>query len=925
MKHSRLLASMILFLISCSSSSAVSFSSSPDSGSLPTSSDSASSSSSSNESSSYSSVASSSSISSSTSSEESSYESSLLLNTPEVIPLSDSFDIDNRSDLRYELNAEQTIFVGIEGYGIRSSDYSVSGNILTLSREYLKYFPNVASYTLQAVFTYDFQEIFVPFEFDIVCAHRENRIINGDFETGNYFGWNSYPLWKDESGLVAFQNERIVATSFYGSSNSNPYNREGQFHLGVYGYPYTSTSKDINQERMGMLRSSDFILGGAGWISFRMGGGPNSGTAYVSIKESGTNIELARYGNRHFGNTSLSQTMNAEAYMFQYYADLSSYLGTSMYVLISDAASHEWNVLALDNVQTYLEIAPLPPPEQLAVNIKPNISGIGENNNDFSSHLNISISGWENPQDVFRFVDGRAQSNRLTGDGDLGVLRSPAFRIAPNGNHFLTFEWEGAIMYDKQLFVLVKEVATNIEVLRLTRRDNLYQKSGGGFDKHYYDLGGLDVTKEYYIELVDNIKSSWGLISVKNVFLVNQEDSRVQVASDAATNTYYGHARVDFATGGHRVATDFSYEPLPIINKEMTSLGENGTQDIIISYHTSSSRTWVEYTYGDGPIVYGIVSLLTSNPENIYRLHLEGLSSDRLYQYRICEFGVCSSWKAFSLPNPAGFSFIFAADSQSNSLNEAHILNRLLTAAIDVAPASSFVLMSGDIVERGANSQMWDWFFETTKTLGSLPFLMTTGNHDYYDAAGDWANNDSFEQNIPHPDNGISNYSSYYVKIGTTLIVMLDAVNSTFGVDQQTWLVSVIEANAAEFIIVATHYSAYGTYHETTSSGFRASWTSTFEDLGVNLVISGHDHLYTRTAPMYQGATVDQAGVIYLTGGSASAKIYDLPEEVLEDYDFALTSRINVVTIFTINEDGLLAQAINQSGQLIDSFQIQAD
>ncbi|MCK7484323.1 MAG: hypothetical protein MZU97_01270 [Bacillus subtilis] len=74
-------------------------------------------------------------------------------------------------------------------------------------------------------------------------------------------------------------------------------------------------------------------------------------------------------------NTAVS-IANAEAFLFQYYADLSAHLGKAVYLLLVDAASHEWNVLAIDNIQTYYPVAPMVQRSN-AVTILPNIALAG--------------------------------------------------------------------------------------------------------------------------------------------------------------------------------------------------------------------------------------------------------------------------------------------------------------------------------------------------------------------------------------------------------------------------------------------------------------------------------------------------------------------------------------------------------------------
>ncbi len=368
------------------------------------------------------------------------------------------------------------------------------------------------------------------------------QIPNGGFENGDLSGWTRYGIWKtsEEPNLIAFHPERVVSTAYYGSGSTDLYNREGNYHLGVYAYPYVEANKNLNQERMGHLRSSNFLLGGSGWISFRLGGGKSTATAYMSIRLADTHTEVVRFGNRHFGKTALSGTSNAEAYMFQYYYDLSEYLADEMYITLTEAASHEWCVLSADSIITYYSTAPTigenpPSGDLLAVDIKPSINGVSSSTNAISNELTSNITNWENPNNVFRW-DSAARTNAILGNSDLGAARSPAFNINGTNTHLL-WDWEGNIQNDKQLFVSVKEVGTNIEVKRLVRRANLSTKSGGGLDNHWTSLAALNVSKEYYVEFIDNLNEDWGCISVKNVRLRPSNDEKVVSGDEAVSIT----------------------------------------------------------------------------------------------------------------------------------------------------------------------------------------------------------------------------------------------------------------------------------------------------------------------------------------------------------------------------------------------------
>ena len=477
-------------------------------------------------------------------------------------------------------------------------------------------------------------------------------------------------------------------------------------------------------------------------------------------------------------------------------------------------------------------------------------------------------------------------------------------------------------MLDKQIFLSVKETLTNNEVLRLVRRDNLAAKSSGGMDKHWYDLGGLSEDKEYYVELVDNAKSSWGIISLRNIDLASEGDSRIQVATDVAVNCFYGLGKVDFVSGGYRSASNFSYDPVTSVMDGIVSLGANASQEAILGYRTNSNNAWAQYRQAGGETVDVSATSTTFEGMSLKRGPLPGLQAASTYQYRFGDRGQIGPWRHFKTPDPNEIVFSWATDSQATSLNGAKVFNNLVQKAISVEPKTSFVLLTGDIVEQGADDKMWQWFSEATIKKADMPFMAVPGNHDYYDGSSNWLDNSHFEAFWPHPTNGSNGYSSYYFKIGSTLFVMLDAVDVSYGQSQINWFNQVVSAANAAIVIVGTHYSAYGSHHLTTAAAFRNVWGPVFDANEVDLVLSGHDHLFTRTPPM-RGGTVNRAsGTIYVSGGSASEKIYDVPSELGGLYDYYLPYQTNVVTIFTITSTSLTAKTIASDGVHLDTFSI---
>jgi len=356
------------------------------------------------------------------------------------------------------------------------------------------------------------------------AAYTPYQIPNGGFEDGNLSGWRSYMLWKNETGIAAFDSSLVHGGTYF---SSYPYGRDGNYQLGITS---GSITWDQSTERMGYLRSSDFILGGSGWISFKLGGGRTPSFAYMSVRKVSDDTEVARFGNRHFNNTAIATTQygslitNAEAFLFQYYFNMTSVvsLGEYLYILLCDTSAWDWSILSADSFVTYIAEEPSPSVNQTATNILPSILGIDTADNTIKNgNFDTDLSNWSLSSDNTTNGWGRSssnadiRSNRITGDADVGIIRSSAFTVTTN--KYLKFNWAGGLRYDKQIFVSIKEVGTNIEKLRFVRRDNLSTKESFDFDNHICDLSSLSSSKKYYIEFADARTGGWGISYVDTV------------------------------------------------------------------------------------------------------------------------------------------------------------------------------------------------------------------------------------------------------------------------------------------------------------------------------------------------------------------------------------------------------------------------
>lgn len=166
------------------------------------------------------------------------------------------------------------------------------------------------------------------------------EIKNAGFEEGNLLGWTIEGDAFDHLGVTSDETWWAEAI---------PYNRDGDFHYGMH-----------NEAGTGKLISSEFELGGSGYITFKLGGGKDTSTMYISIIDADSEVEIARFGNTEFADVNfpdVEQGMRL-ANLVQYKADLSEHVGKQLYIEIVDEATADWGLLTFDSFFTYHEDVP---------------------------------------------------------------------------------------------------------------------------------------------------------------------------------------------------------------------------------------------------------------------------------------------------------------------------------------------------------------------------------------------------------------------------------------------------------------------------------------------------------------------------------------------------------------------------------------
>ena len=365
---------------------------------------------------------------------------------------------------------------------------------------------------------------------DDVDAPSIYEIKNGGFETGSLAGWEVL------NGL-AFSNEGVNAESTWWNENIT-YDRDGSYHYGHYMPSAT-----------GRMRSSRFVLGGSGYVSFKLGGCADNNLTYLSfyIVDGEQEIEVARYSNRKYWNFQFPYVPNGMKLLnlIQYVADLTQYLGQTMYIEVVDnnPSSDDLGAMTLDSIVTYHETKPgfynIDHYQAISM-ISPDIEVESDYQVLNGTFETGDLTGWETSwneeagrigyvSDEFGWWNEGFPYNKqgyyhFTGVSDeskTGYLKSSSFKVG--GINKMSFLMGGG--RDPRLcYIGVYDAETDAELARFANRyfhdigTDLLNRGSNLLNMVQYvadlsEFAGRDV----YLKIVDEATSNWGLIAVDSI------------------------------------------------------------------------------------------------------------------------------------------------------------------------------------------------------------------------------------------------------------------------------------------------------------------------------------------------------------------------------------------------------------------------
>ena len=186
--------------------------------------------------------------------------------------------------------------------------------------------------------------------------------------------------------------------------------------------------------------------------------------------------------------------------------------------------------------------------------------------------------------------------------------------------------------------------------------------------------------------------------------------------------------------------------------------------------------------------------------------------------------------------------------------------------AMDVSDAiisdnnAQLVTISGDISYADGEQSSWDdWFNYQQDSMTKIPWLTAAGNHENEPGYGFIPYEHRFDSD-GEIESEIFWYSRDYP--GVHMVFMSTEHDYNQGSTQYNWLeqdLSSVNREETPFVIVYGHKPMYSSnsYHGSEVE-LRDSLEDLYFDMGVDLVIAGHDHFYERTWPVFSEQPMNQ-------------------------------------------------------------------
>lgn len=407
---------------------------------------------------------------------------------------------------------------------------------------------------------------------------------------------------------------------------------------------------------------------------------------------------------------------------------------------------------------------------------------------------------------------------------------------------------------------------------------------------------------------------------------VSGGDVGVQVASEteAQIATY---AVIDEAKAPGQLNVHVGNDASTQVNVTYTTVADT---DTVIKLNKIGDEANIIYVEG--------TSYAGIGGKYIHEISVSGLEAYTEYEYTVGDgFNSASGTfkTALAKNDTQSFTFAYIADTQVSNAANAKALGATLAEINELNP--DFVFLAGDTTDKATSESQWEWLFNNDglypnggqDMFANSLVAVTQGNHD----------NNELYQHINAPEE--AGKIAYSFDYGCMKFISLNLEEARYSDDARAQQEEMLRAEVADakangqWVVVGFHKSLYtGASHITDGDvvSARKFWAPIFAELDVDLVLQGHDHVYSRGFVTAEGNNANPAinedgsieqpsnAPLYMVGGHAgglkwySRKNYTVGEgdPLSLNYEFLDVNSTDtgsdikkeqVITMFEVTED----------------------
>jgi hypothetical protein len=296
------------------------------------------------------------------------------------------------------------------------------------------------------------------------------------------------------------------------------------------------------------------------------------------------------------------------------------------------------------------------------------------------------------------------------------------------------------------------------------------------------------------------------------------------------------------------------------------------------------------------------------------------------YAYRVgCE-GNWSETYIFTTIDPTNKSLTFAymGDIQTykDTETEYALWGRLAESLYKRNPELSFAVLGGDIVDNGINTAMFDSFFKSASPVFShIPLMAANGNHESNFLSG---KPELYLDEFALPQNGPEGFKEEFYSFdaaGCHITVLNSWIYSSEqklkAVDYERvkdWIKNDLASSTADWQVIVTHIPIHAVSSDKTAAAVKDNWAPIFEKYGVDIVFEGHQHVYSRSYPLYEDRVDYENGITYIMGNSGQ-KFYSSADESKAERTIYNTATYQLVRV---DGENMTVQTCDIDGNELD-------